>query len=91
MRLSLHPHGQFGHGAVHSYTVELPTGDKALLTLAPGKGWHLEIVRKGMTLPRGLFGTTHDILMLLEAEYFPQPQSAAGHMTDFVDGSRGAV
>lgn len=76
MRLSLTPKSQFEHGHVNSYVIDLPTGAKALLSIAPGMGWDLVIVRAGTdVVERGLFATPYDALMVLEAEYSPQPLS----------------
>ena len=72
MRLTLQPHERYQHGQVHTYCVELPDGEKAVLTIAPGRGWHLEIMRTtGQTLDRGLFARPSDALAVLQAEYYP--------------------
>lgn len=76
MRLTLQPNG--GSGRRHeptSYIVELPGSDSAVIDRVEGQGWHLTIRRHGNVINRGLFGSTHDILALLDAEYFPQDQS----------------
>ena len=66
-------HDSYGsNGEASSYRIELPNGDSALLLLALNRGWDLSIQNdKGKVTGRGLFGSTHDAMMLLEAEYYP--------------------
>ena len=75
MRLTLQPHERYEHGQVHTYRLELPDGKIAVLTVAPGQGWHLRIMRAtGETADRGLFASTNDALSVLQAEYYPPGQ-----------------
>ena len=71
MRLSLQPNGQAHQGQHHSYIVALPNETTAILDEVAGQGWHLSIVRQGRLYNRGMFGSTADILALLESEFYP--------------------
>jgi hypothetical protein len=72
MRLSLQPNEQPLYGQKPtSHLVTLPHSEKAVLEETSPGSWRLTIYREGIKVDRGLFGSTHDILTLLEAEYFP--------------------
>ena len=73
MRLSLQPNERplYGH-QVKSYCVALPNNDKAVVEERPTGTWRLFIYRQGGVSDRGEFGSTHDVLTLLESEYFPE-------------------
>jgi hypothetical protein len=78
MNLALIRDGHGLNGQASSYRIELPNGDCASLALASNRGWDLSIQNyKGQMTRRGLFGSPHDALMLLEAEYYL--------LSDFVD------
>jgi hypothetical protein len=78
MNLALIRDGHGLNGQASSYRIELPNGYCALLAVASNRGWDLSIQNdKGKVTGRGLFGSTHDAIMLLEAEYYL--------LSDFVD------
>jgi hypothetical protein len=69
MGLLLQPNDRPAYGQTgNSLRVELPGDEKAVLERV-NDVWRLLIYRDGSVTNRGLFGTPHDILMLLEAEY----------------------
>ena len=73
MRLTLQPHDGAAYGQrPTAHLVMLPYNESAVLEDVGGC-WRLTICRQGIRVDRGLFGTPHDILALLEAEYFPPP------------------
>ena len=63
------PEQKFGHGMIYEYQIPLPAGRVAVLRLVAAKGWDL-IVRSatGPEVPRGLFASPRDALLLLAAE-----------------------
>jgi hypothetical protein len=70
MAFVLKPHSHQADGSVLSYTVALPNNAIALIDRVVDKGWELTIRTVNAKLEeRGLFGTPHDILCLLEVEY----------------------
>jgi hypothetical protein len=71
LTLTLQPAERFSHGQVYRYVIALPNDVTAILDLVAAKGWRLTIREHGAMLNRGVFGTTHDIVELLTAEYFP--------------------
>jgi len=77
MKLTLHRNDWVTTGPVLSYRVDLPNNNgTAFLTRMPNTaGWELAISHDGHITPRGTFGTTRDIVTLLEAEYFREPPS----------------
>jgi hypothetical protein len=78
MRLTLQPNDQPAYGQVaRSHFVSLPGNEKAVLDQLNNGSWRLMIHGgHGATADRGLFGSPHDILALLEAEYFPTLESS---------------
>jgi hypothetical protein len=70
MKLSLQPNRATPGRTLTSYTVTLRSDERAVLEQVD-RDWRLIIFRPGRVEDRGLFASTHDILMLLEAEYFP--------------------
>ena len=73
MRLTLQPNGRWARtDDPASYIVELPNDASAILDRVEGKGWHLTIRHNGSISNRGMFGSPHDVLAVLEAEYFPR-------------------
>jgi hypothetical protein len=71
MKLSFLPDGHFSHGQVSSYMVDLPSGETAHLIRVPD-GWELSVrTLNGQTVRRGLFASSYDAVMVLEAEFFP--------------------
>jgi len=77
MRLSLRPtDDRCDVQEATSYIVRLPHSDSALIEMLSNGGWRLVVYTHGIRVDRGLFGSSHDILTLLEAEYFPHPDSA---------------
>jgi hypothetical protein len=82
MNLALIRDGHGLSGQASSYRIELPNGDCALIAVASNRGWDLSIQNdKGKMTRRGLFGSPHDALMLLEAEHYL--------LSDFVDEQTG--
>lgn len=76
MRLTLRPNGRSSSGVEPtSYRVELPDREIAILDRVDNHGWQLTIRERGQAIDRGLFGTTDDVLALLEAEYLPQTRT----------------
>jgi hypothetical protein len=74
MNLSLIPSGPWINGEVHSYAVDLPRDRRAELRIVEN-GWELVISGpSGQVVRRGLFGSPHDALMLLEAENYPRAE-----------------
>lgn len=74
MRLSLQPYGKVAYGhTAKKFVVALPNGEKAVLEEMKLGTWRLTIDHPNGRVDRGVFGSTHDILTLLEAEYFPVP------------------
>lgn len=80
------PSRRFDHDRVYEYRLTLGGGDVAILRLVADKGWAMTVTH-GSGEPdtdRGLFGTPHDALMVLMAEFvFPddgveRPQTGAG-------------
>lgn len=65
------PSRRFDHGLVYEYRLAVGTDDIALLRLVPGKGWTMTLARGAQSdiEERGLFGTPHDALMVLFAEF----------------------
>lgn len=53
-----------------SHSVSLPNDETAVVEAVSRGAWRLTIYRRGTRVDRGLFGSTHDALTLLEAEYF---------------------
>jgi len=70
MAFTLKPHSFQADGSIRSYTVALPNNAMAVIDRVVDKGWQLTI-RIGNAQPeaRGLFGTPHDILCVLEVEF----------------------
>jgi hypothetical protein len=56
-----------------SHFVSLPGDERAALEQVNNGSWRLLIYRPGSVTDQGLFGTTHDILTLLQAEHFAMP------------------
>ena len=72
MRLTLQPNGrETRRHDPTSYIIDLPGNESAILDRIEGRGWHLTIRRGGTVVNRGIFGSPHDIVTLLDAEYFP--------------------
>ena len=70
MGLIMTPSSRGTDGRVNSHTVALPNGATAFLNSVSGRGWELIIRRgAGVTDSRGLFGSTNDIMLMLEAEF----------------------
>ena len=68
------PTRRFDHHQVYEYQMALGAGRAATLRLVADKGWAMTIVHDGVQpgTDRGLFGTPHDALMVLVAEFvFP--------------------
>lgn len=78
------PSRRFDHDRVYEYRLALGGGDVAVLRLVADKGWAMTVSHGGeRETDRGLFGTPHDALMVLVAEFvFPDdgvaPQTGAG-------------
>ena len=69
--LSWTPARRFDHDRVYEYRLALGGGDVALLRLVADKGWAM-MISHGSGAPdteRGLFGTPHDALLVLVAEF----------------------
>ena len=76
MRLTLQPNGRGTRRSdPSSYIIDLPGNESAILDHIEGRGWHLTILRRGTVINRGMFGSPHDIVALLDAEYFPDDNS----------------
>ena len=71
MRLTLQHNDKPAYGQGVSYVVPLRADERAVLEAVNEGSWRLIIHRLGTVVDRGLFGSTHDILTLLEAELFP--------------------
>jgi hypothetical protein len=71
VRFVLSPTKWCEQGTISEYDVDLPRGHIATLRMVPTGGWDVEIVDRSTGTPtaRGMFATTHDVLMLLGAEY----------------------
>ena len=68
------PSGVGNDSTVNSYVVALPDGATAFLNSVAGRGWELIIRRGGgYTDRRGLFASTKDIMLKLEAEFNSAP------------------
>ena len=65
------PTRRFDHHQVYEYQMAHGAGQVAILRLVADKGWAMTIVhRDGQpATERGLFGTPHDALMVLVAEF----------------------
>ena len=59
----------------------LRADESAVLEAVDEGSWGLIIHCLGTVVDRGLFGSTHDILTLLEAEVFPKPSIAVSGQT----------
>jgi hypothetical protein len=76
MRLTLQPNDKSAYGqGPTSHFVSLPRNQKAVLEQLNNGSWRLIVYGHGVITDRGLFGSPHDILALLEAEYFPALES----------------
>jgi hypothetical protein len=70
MGLIMTPTSVGSDGTVNSYVVALPAGAAAVLNLVPGRGWDLTVRPGGGAIDdRGLFASTKDIILKLEAEF----------------------
>ena len=73
---------RFDHGRVSEHRLALGGGEVAILQLVADRAWAMTIVH-GSRQPdtdRGLFGTPHDALMVLVAEFvFP------GHLVEHLE------
>jgi 2-hydroxychromene-2-carboxylate isomerase len=65
------PTRRFDHHQVYEYQLALGAGNVAILRLVADKGWAMTIVHDDWQpdTDRGLFGTPHDALMVLVAEF----------------------
>jgi hypothetical protein len=83
MRLTLQPNGrETPRHDPTSYIIDLPGHESAILDRIEGGGWHLTILRGGVAVNRGVFGSPHDILTLLDVEYFPDDSFPDGSFPD---------
>jgi hypothetical protein len=65
------PSRRFEHDRVYEYRLAIGAGDAVVLRLVADKGWAMTVTH-GSGQPdtdRGLFGTPHDALMVLVAEF----------------------
>jgi hypothetical protein len=65
------PTRRFDHHQIYEYQLTLRGGEVAVLRLVADKGWALTITHAAgqPETDRGLFGTPHDALMVLVAEF----------------------
>jgi len=70
MAFVLKPHSREADGSIGCYTIALPNNALALIDRVVDKGWELTIRNGDKQLEgRGLFGTPHDIVCVLEVEF----------------------